>query len=228
MATGIFFLELSNFQKKREEVEREYFARKEQLKTAIGSQMYDDGMEEARKQRDEKIEKLQKECRKEVARITQQMRENVRNRKLTPPTQEQLAILEALKMRDSVTVSELEHAAMSMDGNPLCISVLADISHKQGFPNSFSRWSKEYLEGEALKTIDQLENGANMVIESPIRHGALAAAKFNRDHNGVDFDPDDLPREKPFEYTENCIQALGFPFGASWDQVKAFCDAVDG
>jgi len=227
-STRDYYEAIKDFQTRRDQIDREYLTRRDQLRDAAGSKYYDDGMQEARKQREEATEAAKNACRNAIKEATHRMRSNLQARKITPPTAEQLAILQTLKLRESVTEAELEHAAASMGGNSLAIGVIAEISRRNGYIRSYSGYCKEFPDGEALAIIENLTAGAERIMDSPAQRGALAAAKYHAEHYGAAQDPDDLPRAMPFADRESCISDLGSGgFGMDRSTIEGFSEAVD-
>ena len=226
--TRDFYEAVRDFQIRRDQIDREFFEKRDALADAAGSKMYVDGMAKARRERQEGTEAAKAELRKSVKRITDSMRENLSHRKLTPPTAEQLAVLEALKMRDTVSEAELVHAAASMDGNSLCIGVLADIAKKNGYTHTYSSYCREFPEAACCRVISNLAAGAERLTETAASQAAFLAAKHHVEHYGGEFDPDSLPRTKPYENVEDCIAGLGSGLDVlDAKAVQAFADAVD-
>ena len=100
----------------------------QQLERYKGSAGYEKEKADAEKARDAVIKALQTEYRDKFNGILKGMRESATTRSMTPPTQEQLALLQALKMRDKISRDELEQAGRTLKESPVCLSVLQEIA----------------------------------------------------------------------------------------------------
>ena len=95
-----------------------------------GSKGYDKDAAAIEKERKEATAALQSEYRDRFNNILEGMRQSATTRPMVAPTQEQLALLQALKMRDKVSRDELEQAAITLKESPVSLSVLAEIAEK--------------------------------------------------------------------------------------------------
>lgn len=120
------------FQDARNSAQAEYEEHAAELERYKGSKFYEDELAKAKAGLDARIAEARQECTTSVNNALEAMRKALQNRKLKPPTQEQLAILQALKMRETITQDELDQAAQSMGGNGLALGVVQEIARKQG------------------------------------------------------------------------------------------------
>ena len=95
-----------------------------------GSTGHDKEAKELENKRKEATAALQSEYRGKFDNILQGMRQSATTRPMVAPTQEQLALLQALKMRDKLTREELEQAARTLKDSPVSLSVLDEIATK--------------------------------------------------------------------------------------------------
>lgn len=106
----------------------DYDKKMQRLEQYKGSAGYEKEKAEADKERDTAIKALQSEYRDKFNGILKGMRESATTRSMTPPTQDQLALLQALKMRDKISRDELEQAGRTLKDSPVCLSVLEEIA----------------------------------------------------------------------------------------------------
>lgn len=95
-----------------------------------GSRGFDEEMKNAASTRDTAISELQAEYLTRFGNITAAMKESALNVGMIAPTQEQLAILSALKMREKLTRDELEQAGRSLRGCPVALAVVDELALK--------------------------------------------------------------------------------------------------
>ena len=95
-----------------------------------GSKGYDEEREEIQKKRKEAITAFQNESFKSFMFIIDEMRKAAKSKTMTAPTAEELALLQALKMRESIGKDELEQAARTLQKCPVGLSILDEIAAK--------------------------------------------------------------------------------------------------
>lgn len=122
-----------------------------------GSPRYAEIEREAAAKRSTTLTAAKQEALAAVREVCATMRTNAKARKTVAPTAEQLAILQALKMRNKVTAGELRHAANALAGCPLALSVLDELA--QSCPGA-GRFNNEMSDGEIDERVDALERGA--------------------------------------------------------------------
>lgn len=131
-----------------------------------GSPGYDEDAKKAEQQRKTAIKELQQETRGRFAGIIRGMKQSAQAQPMTAPSADQLAILQALKMREKLTRGELEQAANALQNCPLALSVLGDLAAKYEIHGvSFSIPSTAAI----AEHITSLENGARRLctLEKP-------------------------------------------------------------
>ena len=98
-----------------------------------GSEGYKGLIEKADAERDAALNAEKATLRESMKTILAEMREKVQNRKVTPPTSDQVNLLSVLKMRgDSLTAAEIKDAANNMQDCPAALAVLSDIARSRG------------------------------------------------------------------------------------------------
>lgn len=106
----------------------DYDKKMQRIEQYKGSKGYEDDKVAADKERDTAIKALQREYVEKFNSILKGMRESATSRTMTPPTQSQLALLQALKMRDRISRDELEQAGRTLKDSAICLSVLEEIA----------------------------------------------------------------------------------------------------
>lgn len=156
--TERYFINVKAYKDAAAQIEAEYNAEMERAKRFEGSAGGRELADSARAARDAALKVERERTGKAFREITAAMREAVTSRKITAPTSEQLAILQALKMRDSLTADEIRQAANNMRECPLALSVLGDLAKSKGLTAHVDTGapSTEYL----MKRIESLEYNA--------------------------------------------------------------------
>ena len=164
------------------------------------------GYEKEKKEASAKRKKADDETRKiakgKINDCLKRMRDNIQKMPLVPPSQQQLAILQALSMKSKISRAELDRASNSMNGNSLALSVLNDLADKhyyvgspegQTHPNYLSMATD--MSAEAIENhIRSVAKYCDEILESSAKRAALLGAKSNHALYGTPIDEDALPQ----------------------------------
>ncbi len=209
----------------RSEAREEYQNAVKRYASAKGSQMYIDEMDKARKKRDKTISDAQFIARQEIRETLQAMAEKADKIKMQPPTEEQLRILQMLKMKEKLTEAECTGAANAMDGNAAALALLDEMARKSGvlhtsFANSLA--VKAYSPETARLTIKELGESCYSIVNnaSGASRPALLAKEWHAARHGGEFDPFELPQEDPFKDEDDFYKQMNI-------SLSAFSAAVD-
>ena len=230
----LFFIKAKDFQNKRKEIMDTYETRAAQLEDARGSKYFTDEMKKATDARDNALSELKSEYRESFRIALDGMSKANGSRGTTPPTQEQLAILQVLQMRGVVDEpqraafqKDLDRAANTCADNAMCISVLNDIARKNGFMRGYHSTAKEMSVEDADRVIKNLTDALPDFME----HDTKRAARIVQEHNarlyGTTGNERPLPKRDLFDNKTDCYAE--FTHGMlSGEALTAFCAAVDG
>lgn len=114
------------------EINSRYASEYARLEKFKDSKFYNDDKKLIDDRRKAETDNLRREYAQRLADVVDSMEKTYMERPASAPTQEQLAILQALKMRDTVGRDELRQAAISMRGCPLAERTLEEIARKSG------------------------------------------------------------------------------------------------
>lgn len=220
-----FFSQAKAFQDKRIGIMSTYEKRLAELERARGSQLYKEESEKAAQSRDADLQALQDEYRKYFRASLDAMADANSKRGVTPPTASQIAILQALKMRESVSQKELDQAATVCRNNSIAISILNEIGRKNGYMRSYHSETGELSAEEVDRIIDSLRNG----IDDFLAHDTTRAARTVATHNMRLYGKSsERPLKKRPIFTDKagCFNEL-LPFGVSRESLDGFCKAID-
>lgn len=221
--TDEFYNLAAEYQRKRADIVSEYEKRLENLEATKGSQYYIDEKGKAEAKRDKELAALKAEYEKQFDTVLKAMQESNTGRTMTPPTDEELRLVTALKMRDSLTEQELVLAANKLKDNPACLSILQEIAHKQGILRNFTS-AKEMSIADTEKAIKALAAATfDFMAYDTSRAARLAAEYHNRKYGTTGREPQ---KRELFTDKESCFRELA-P-GLAGDAFSIFCAAVDG
>ena len=212
----LLFDTITTFQKKQREAFDEYKRTMSELDKYKGSQHYTDAQKAAMDKRRASEEAARKDARYWTQKALEQMQAANRVRKMEAPTAEQVAILQAMKMRTDISEAELEQIANSMNGNALAIGVINDfarelykkkentgapnaaLKHAYATPPNFSDKVKgNYGIPEMETALRDIASTCTRIINSDgaNRVRGMAADLHNAVH-GTSIDRDSLAREE--------------------------------
>ena len=223
--TTSLYRTVAAFMQARSEAIEEYQLMTRRYASAKGSQMYTDEMDKARKKRDKTISDAQLIAKQEIRETLKAMAEKADRIKMQPPTEEQLRILQLLKMKEKLTEAECSSAANAMDGNAAALALLDEMATKSGVvhvPFVRTLAVKTYSPGTARQTIKELGEACYSIINNTYgaSRSALLAKEWHTRKYGGTFDPFELPQEEPFKNEDDFYERMSIP-------LSAFSAAVD-
>ena len=178
----------------------EYLGTMAKYETAKGSQFYEEQKQAASKKRLEATESIKAETIAQVNESITAMMARANTRKLAPLTADQLAICQAMKLRDKVGTDELIQAGNAMEGNLTGLAILQEVAQKSGVMHNFIADAKG-IAGETLtKCIREVRDGCYRVINSDgtTRAARLAAEYHARRYGNGQVNTDTLPSMKAY------------------------------
>lgn len=225
--TDLFYNRAKEYQDKRKDIVDTYEKRAAQLEDARGSKYFDDEMKKATETRDSALSALKGEYAEYFRISLDAMAKANGSRGMTPPTDEELRLVQLLKMKDSVTEQELDAAANTLKGNTTCLAILTEIAHKQGFLRGYMSYSdsKEMPTDTAADTVKGLHSSIREFMEYDTPRAARVARQHHEQLYGAVPDAPALPKRPLFDSKTECYKELA---GLSGDALTAFCKAVDG
>ena len=196
-----------------------------ELEPMKGSKHYIERCEELTTERDNAICNLQTEFRNEFSLTIGGMRASVDEGPAIPPSGDQLAILQALNMREKISIEELKMAERSMNGNDLALSTLQDLAAAKGVHYRIPTTKKDLI----LRHIDDLADSASRLLklEKPdSRRERLETAHRNRYEKHV-YDHDVFSSFWQDQDPQSEDEALNLFGGIAPDQIADFKEAVN-
>ena len=204
---------VTTFQRRQREAYDEYIETMKGLETAKGSQYYSDRQREAMDKRKAVEDQARSDARYWIKKTAESMVEANKARKAVPPTAEQLAILQTMKLRTDISDAELEQIANAMDGNAMGLGVVNDFAKEvykkrnntnsakrnpYGFPKNYLSMVKgDYPIEDMEREIIHIARACGTIIESDGANRVAGMAKnFHDRRYGVKTDRDTLVREK--------------------------------
>lgn len=195
------FYAIDRLMKARKDAHENYAADRVKYEAMKGSDYYNEQMKQAAQKRDTTIREEKARCFDVVNATLKRMQDAIKTQKMLPPTEEQLRILQTLKMRDKVSSDELDAAANAMDGTGSGLAVIAEIAQKNGHLD----WNKYHamttdalpvsVAQELLKNVADISR-AIINNDSGRDRAALLAHNYHVEHYGGSRSVEHLPAEK--------------------------------
>ena len=123
---------IKGFRKDLQEVNDKFRPEYERLERFKDSGSYAQSKKLLDDRRNAEVEELRREYADRLKSAVDAMEKTYMNRPASAPTQEQLSVLQALKLRDHVSRDELRRAAQTMRGCPVAERALEEIASKSG------------------------------------------------------------------------------------------------
>lgn len=123
---------IKGFRKDLQEVNDKFKPEYERLERFKDSGSYAQSKKLLDDRRNAEVEELRREYADRLKSAVDAMEKTYMNRPASAPTQEQLSVLQALKLRDHVSRDELRRAARTMRGCPVAERALEEIARKSG------------------------------------------------------------------------------------------------
>ncbi len=130
--TKKFFEAIKDFRVDMRALEKEYQEKLKRLEPYQGSKGYTDGKDTLDADRSENLQNIRDVYKKRFDAILSDMETAFASKPMTPPTAEQLALLQVLKMRTSISSEEIRRAANTLKDCPAAMQVLKEIAEKCG------------------------------------------------------------------------------------------------
>lgn len=221
----MFFDYALEYQNKRKEIVDAYQTRMNQLENSKGSQFYISEAEKATETRDSALSALKSAYSIRFDDTIEAMSKANSTRGIVAPTTEELNIVQALKMREKVTQSELDAAANSLKSSPLCLSVLTELGQKNGFARGYMNYAE--IHEMPSSDVEMTLRGIVSELRDFMEYDTSKAARLGASHHSALYGGEmpALAKRPLFYDKEECFSQLA---GLSGDALKAFIAAVDG
>jgi len=211
--TERYFKNIQWFRQNLREIDARYKPDYDRLERFKDSESYADSKRVLDEQRKKEVDALRQETQKRITAVVDDMERAYMERPTSAPTPEQLALLQTLKMRETIGRDELREAANSLKGCPVAERVLEEIARKNGHPMILS----QELSGDKVRQhLQSLRNSAEHLLsklDHPDRRGEYLNSGDYATFR-LDVDPAD---------EADCLRLFGYV-----TDTAAFSDAVNG
>lgn len=221
--TDLFYTKANQFQYQRVKIVEEYENKARMLEKFKGSAGYDKEMQELAKAKDEKIKAIQEEYRPIFHAIFSGMMDAIGRRSMKAPTNEQVNLLNMLKMKRRVTAEEVERVAASVKDNPIAISVLREIAVDHHLPGSLAGESEEMASEKAAAIVSGMMSGMEDFLMYDTTKASRMAKEFHELRYGASLT--EPTRRALFNNKSECFYEFT---GMNSTTLAQFSSIVDG
>ena len=186
--TNDLFYALKQFDDVRRGNRDEYLRWEKANERFKGSEGYSKDRAAAERKRNQADDEARKAAAKKIDECLLLMRENLKKVSFVAPSPEMVSILQVLSMRTTITMPELDRAAQSMNGNPLCLAVVNDLADKffpkisadgkpaKTFHENYLKYADDLEAVKADSYLNSIVHEVKEILRSPVKNHILAHA----------------------------------------------------
>lgn len=220
--TELFYTKSKQFQDKRTQLMSDYESAVQNLERFKGSQGYDEDLKKLTEKHEADLSALIEEYRPSFHTIFGGMMDAIGKRSLSAPTNEQVNLLNVLKMKKKVTLEECQRTAEAVKDNPIALSVVTEIAHDHGILQSFDNLCPEMSSQRASDLVTAMRDGLEDYLQYDTTKASRAVKKYHEEHYGQT----DSPLTKRTLFTDK-DSFYRDEIGFSPETLKQFSDIVD-
>lgn len=216
---------LKEFQDARMIVTEEHEKKILELQEYVGSKFYGKAVKAEETAFAEKLESMIQNAVSELRPIYEEMRENIDNRTISPPTEEQLRLLQAATLKESLSSDELERLAKSVSDNAFCVGIVAGLARKnQVAPGHILKMGRELSNEAAVEMMDGMTRDITDFLRYDTSRAARVSQGYYARNYGSQIPSEGLAKRARFHNTDECFLSV---CGWDTDTQALFQKAVD-
>jgi len=213
---------LKEFQGKRDAVIEDTEKTTKALQRFAGSPGYDEDCKKARERADTALKALRAEYGPRCSAIIRRMTAAIDDRPVATPTAEHVNVLSVLRMREHLTVKDLESAAEAVKDCPAALEVVQELAGKHGVIRNFRAYNEDMSSDFAKNLTTAVRAG----VVDFLTNDTTRASRLNAEHGQLLYGVNTTLRKRPhFDSLESCYKELA---GLNGDTLTAWRDIVDG
>lgn len=220
--TDLLYAKMKEFQDKRVGITEAYDKSVKSLERFKGSQGYEEDLKKLKEKHEADLKGLRDDYRPSINTVLSGMMEAVGRRSISAPTEDQINLLNVLKMKKRVTLEELSRTAEAVKDNPIAIAVVSEIAKDHGIMRSFYDLCPEMSSQRASDIVTGLMNGLEDYLKFDTKRAARIVAAHNERAYGVT--DVQLPKRNLFNSKEEFYRE---EIGLEGETFKKFSEIVD-
>lgn len=220
--TELLYVKAKQFQDKRVKIVEDYEKAFQALERFKGSQGYEDDVKSLQEKRDGELTALIEEYRPGFNTVFGGMMDAIGRRSVSAPTNDQINLLNLLKLKKNVTLEECQRIAESVKDNPIAVSVVTEIAHDHGILQGFDHLCPEMSSQRASDIVTGMRDGLEDYLQHDTTRASRLANQYHERHYGVA--DGQLTKRRLFSNEEEFYQ---MEMGLDSKAFKQFSEIVD-
>ena len=220
--TELYYTKMKAFQDKRAELTEAHDKKVKGLERFKGSKGYEEDLKKENDRFEAELKALRDEYRPGLQTVFGGMMDAIGRRSVSAPTNDQVNLLNVLKMKKKVTLEECQRTAEAVKDNPIAIAVVSEIAKDHGIMRTFYDMCPEMSSQRASDIVTGMKEG----LEDYFLHDTKRAARLAADHNARMYGATDvnLPKRPIFTSKEGFYRD---EMGLDGEAFKQFSEIVD-
>lgn len=183
--TELYYAKMKEFQDKRAELTEAHDKKVKSLERFKGSKGYEEDLKKENDRFEAEMTALRDEYRPGLLTVIGGMMDAIGKRSVSAPTNDQVNLLNVLKMKKRVTLEECQRTAEAVKDNPIAVSVVTEIAHDHGIMQSFDYLCPEMSSQKASDIVTGLKNGMEDFLQYDTTRASRIAKKYHEEHYGA-------------------------------------------
>ena len=183
--TELYYAKMKEFQDKRAELTEAHDKKVKSLERFKGSKGYEEDLKKENDRFEAEMTALRDEYRPWLLTVIGGMMDAIGRRSVSAPTNDQVNLLNVLKMKKKVTLEECQRTAEAVKDNPIAVSVVTEIAHDHGIMQSFDYLCPEMSSQKASDIVTGLKNGMEDFLQYDTTRASRIAKKYHEEHYGA-------------------------------------------
>ena len=183
--TELYYAKMKDFQDKRAELTEAHDKKVKSLERFKGSKGYEEDLKKENDRFEAEMTALRDEYRPGLLTVIGGMMDAIGRRSVSAPTNDQVNLLNVLKMKKKVTLEECQRTAEAVKDNPIAVSVVTEIAHDHGIMQSFDYLCPEMSSQKASDIVTGLKNGMEDFLQYDTTRASRIAKKYHEEHYGA-------------------------------------------
>lgn len=183
--TELYYAKMKAFQDKRAELTEAHDKKVKSLERFKGSKGYEEDLKKENDRFEAELAALRDEYRPGLLTVIGGMMDAIGKRSVSAPTNDQVNLLNVLKMKKRVTLEECQRTAEAVKDNPIAVSVVTEIAHDHGIMQSFDYLCPEMSSQKASDIVTGLKNGMEDFLQYDTTRASRIAKKYHEEHYGA-------------------------------------------
>lgn len=219
--TELYFVKMKAFQDKRAELTEAHDKIVKSLERFKGSKGYEEDLKKENDRFEAELKALRDEYRPGIQTVFGGMMDAIGKRSVSAPTNDQVNLLNILKMKKKVTLEECQRTAEAVKDNPIAVSIVTEIAHDHGIMRSFDKLCPEMSSQRATDIVTSLKNGLEDFLQYDTTRASRLAKKYHDAHYGET--EGNLTKRRLFTDKDDFYRSEGF----DPETLRQFSEIVD-